>query len=118
MIFDQLDMQGNGGISLAEFHAAALTQRRQLLDSLLRPVFKHFDLTQNGKMSSGEVLSVLRDLGAGGGVTEAKVQEMIAEFDTTESGDLSFNEFCIMMSSSKMSPIDLVAEPSATSVSA
>ena len=72
-----LDLQGNGVISLAEFRAAALAQRGELLDSLLRPVFEHFDLKKDGKMSPGEVLSVLRDLGAGEGLTEAKVQEMI-----------------------------------------
>jgi len=98
VVFDKLDLGGTGVISLTEFRAAALAQRQQMLQTLLKPVFMHLDLDKTGQISPSEMVKVFAQLGVAD-VTEQQVAEMMRHYDTSKTGSLNFTEFRNMIMS-------------------
>lgn len=72
-----------------------------------KATFIHFDLDNDGRITSSELGTVMRSLGES--PTEMQVHEMIAEVDTDKNGSLEFPEFLRMMAK-KQATIDDQAE--------
>lgn len=71
--------------------------------SVWRTVFKAFDRDNNGRVDHGELTRALKHLG--GGWTEARITEALDSYDTDASGDLSFEQFVLLVTG-RPPPVD------------
>ena len=62
----------------------------------LRRAFGVFDADGSGSLSKAEIHEIFMRPGGGHALTEAEVEELIAEFDLNGDGELQFEEFCAM----------------------
>lgn len=62
----------------------------------LKEAFAIYDLNNDGVISTRELGTVMRQLGQN--PTEAEILEMIRQVDTNNSGNISFDEFAVLMS--------------------
>ena len=72
------------------------------MDSLMREVFEHIDVKKTGELDAQEIVRVIAELAGKDGDDVApgdlqQAQELIAEFDASQTGTLSYKEFATMM---------------------
>lgn len=94
-IFSSVDSDLSGEIDYTEFVAAAMNHRNLVSQQRLESAFKAFDKDGNGQISPEEVRVLL---GGGGTLDEKTVSKIIAQVDEDGDGQVSFAEFCEMMS--------------------
>jgi calcium-dependent protein kinase len=94
-IFCSVDSDLSGEIDYTEFVAATMNQRNLLSQKRLESAFKAFDKDGNGQISPEEVRILL---GGGAALDEKTVAKIIAQVDEDGDGQVSFTEFCEMMS--------------------
>ena len=94
-IFKSVDSDLSGEIDYTEFVAATMNQRNLVSQQRLESAFKAFDKDGNGQITPEEVRALL---GGGGPLDEKTVEKIIAQVDSDGDGQVSFAEFCEMMS--------------------
>jgi len=88
------DADGSGEIDYSEFVVATINKRKLLSEEKLTAAFKLFDKDGSGSISAEEVKEVL---GVGKNIDEKIWNEIIVEVDGNGDGEISFEEFKIMM---------------------
>merc|ERR1712060_903810 len=90
-IIKQLDQDGDGQISKAEWWDARLATKFQN-DSIIRQQFNRIDDNGDGFITHDELAKLFN-----GQLTEDLIRQMIKEVDKNDDGKISFEEFVIAM---------------------
>ena len=95
-IFSYVDSDNNGYIEYEEFVRAAIDKEKLLTKDVMHCVFNFFDKDGNGEISYQEFKEIFcRDVNST--VSEKLLKEMMEEVDLDGNLNISFNEFCKMM---------------------
>ncbi|XP_016956556.1 uncharacterized protein LOC108029021 [Drosophila biarmipes] len=95
-MINEVDSDGNGSISAAEFCNVILRKMRDTSkEDELRDSFRVFDKENNGYISATELRAVFMALGEKLG--EDELEDMIREYDLDQDNHLNFEEFVNMM---------------------
>lgn len=95
-IFKQMDTDQSGFIDYNEFVSASIDKEIVTQNEKLMEAFKMFDKDNNGAISPQEIKDVL---GFGGNYSEKEIDQLIKEADQNDDGEISFDEFVVMMQS-------------------
>ena len=90
-IVEDIDQDDDGYIGYEEFLRVALDQKIILTKENLRIAFEHFDANKDGKLSMEEVKNIMGTEGT------AEILEIFKSVDSDSDGDISYEEFCILM---------------------
>lgn len=93
-IMMQLDMDHNGYIDYTEFVLATINKSWLVTKENLIATFSVFDKDGNGTISPYEIKQLL---GVGTSVTDEEWKELISEIDLNGDGEISIEEFVMMM---------------------
>ena len=94
-VFNKMDTDDNGFIENEEFIRAGLDKSIFLDNKVMKFVFDYFDKDGSGEICLKELMEVF---GFGKGEDEMEyLMNIIQEIDTDGNGQISFNEFTIMM---------------------
>jgi len=88
-LFAAADVNHDGRLSSEEFVAATMQREIYLREENLRLVFQHLDKDDSGTIDRQELVQVFGEFG---------VNQMIAEADANDDGEIDFEEFKAMMS--------------------
>ena len=95
-IFLEVDLDGNGEIEFSEWVVASIDKVRLLTDEKLRLAFGLFDKDGGGSISPEEIKTTL--VGSSDTTIEDDVwQKILEEVDVDGSGEISYDEFSLMM---------------------
>lgn len=93
-----IDAEGTGYVSFEEFCTIV---RKKISDDEeereMRDMFRILDKEKRGEVNTEELRWILKNLGDD--LTEADIDDMIADVDTDGSGWVDYNEFCKLMMS-------------------
>jgi len=97
-LFKSIDTDGSGVINYTEFLAASIDTNLYLKEERLYEAFRIFDKDGSGKISADEIKKVLQ--------TETKedldsIDKMMKQVDINGDGEIDYNEFILMMNSTK-----------------
>merc|ERR1712007_228733 len=95
-IIELVTSDGNGKVNYTEFLAATLDKKIYHDESVLWEAFRVFDRNGDGKISKGELTSLVNE-GSIEGVLARDVHEIMLEIDLNGDGDIDFQEFMQMM---------------------
>jgi calcium-dependent protein kinase len=90
-LIQELDYAGNGMINYSEFLAATIDTQTFFNDARFRAVFSMFDVKGTNQITADEMYIAFQKLGQE--VPKAKVKELIAKHDTTNSDSITYEEF-------------------------
>ncbi len=93
-MFDSVDSDRSGFIEYSEFVVASMNEKNVLTNDKLQAAFKMFDKDNSGTISPDEIKEVL---GFGQSLSEAAVNDIIKQVDENGDGEISFDEFAVMM---------------------
>ena len=96
-IIESQFLRSSGMISYTEFIAATLERSFFYEDKYLKMAFMHFDVDNTGSISKTNVKECFDRFGYQ--LDEEEVAEMIADFDIKNDGEISYEEFLMMMKS-------------------
>ena len=88
------DTDGSGEIDYSEWVIATMDKKKLLTEDKLLMAFNMFDKDNGGSISSVEVKDTI---GVGKNIDEKLWNEIINEVDVNGDGEISFQEFKIMM---------------------
>lgn len=88
------DTDGSGEIDYSEWVIATMDKKKLLTEDKLLMAFNMFDKDNGGSISSAEVKDTI---GVGKNIDEKLWNEIINEVDVNGDGEISFQEFKIMM---------------------
>lgn len=88
------DTDGSGEIDYSEWVVATMDKKKLLTDDKLQLAFNMFDKDSGGSISSTEVKEMM---GVGKNINEKLWNEMVREVDVNGDGEISFEEFKVMM---------------------
>lgn len=88
------DTDGSGEIDYSEWVIATMDKKKLLTEDKLLMAFNMFDKDKGGSISSAEVKDTI---GVGKNIDEKLWNEIINEVDVNGDGEISFQEFKIMM---------------------
>ena len=95
-VFKRIDMDNSGQIDYSEFVVATINKRKLLTDDKIRQAFNLFDKDGGGMLSPDEIKDILFP----GQKFESDVwQKVIDEVDDDGNGEISLDEFALMMKS-------------------
>ena len=96
-LISEADLDGDGKVSFKEFLSmSAATKMREIHeDTELKEAFDFYDANKDGLVSVTELQSALKRLGMP--VSHEEAQRMIKAADTDGDGQVSFDEFVILM---------------------
>jgi calmodulin len=93
-----IDSEGTGYVLFEEFCSIVEKKMRDDEDEReLREMFRTLDKEKRGEVNKNELRWILKNLGDD--LTEADIDDMIADVDTDGSGWVDYNEFCKLMTS-------------------
>jgi calmodulin len=93
-----IDSEGTGYVQFEEFCSIVEKKMRDDEDEReLREMFRTLDKEKRGEVNTNELRWILKNLGDD--LTEADIDDMIADVDTDGSGWVDYNEFCKLMTS-------------------
>ena len=93
-LFEQADTDNSGEIDYTEWIAATINKKEILTDKNLDAAFKLFDVDGGGAITVEELKKIL---GKGKNIKEDVWNEILAEVDDNEDGEIDFEEFKTMM---------------------
>ena len=94
-VFKQADIDGDGELDYSEWAVATINKESLLSDEKLKGAFQLFDKDNSGSISADEVKNIL---GVGKKFGTASIwDEIINEVDVNGDGEISFDEFRVMM---------------------
>jgi calcium-dependent protein kinase len=102
-IISKVDYLQNGKINYSEFLAATISARTVITNEMLWALFKHFDTDNSGYISSENIKESLEK--AGRSVTDEEVNNILTQHDIAKNGQITFDEFKVMMSNLKVAEI-------------
>ena len=95
-IFKLVDVDQSGEIDFSEFVTASVNKNELLKDEKLRAAFNVYDKDNSGSIQTDEIRDVL---GVGKNITEEVWQQVVREVDENGDGEVSYEEFKMMMES-------------------
>lgn len=95
-IFELVDVDKNGEIEFSEFVTATVSRDKLLQDEKLKQAFRVYDKDDSGSISVDEIRDTL---GVGKRISVEAWNEIVKEVDANGDGEVSFDEFKIMMRS-------------------
>ena len=95
-IFKLVDVDNSGEIDFSEFVTATVNRDKLLQDEKLKEAFKLYDKDGSGAISIDEIKAVL---GVGKNISEDVWIKLLNEVDENGDGEVSYEEFKIMMTS-------------------
>ena len=102
-MFDRVDCDGTGEIEYSEFVIASMAETDLLSQDRLRKAFQLFDKDNSGSITIGELRDIFSFFQtAGADMDDAYIDKIIAQVDNDGDGDVSFEEFCEMMTNGAM----------------
>lgn len=97
-MFSRVDCDGTGVIEYSEFVTASLGETDLLSKDRLKKAFQLFDKDNSGSITISELREIFSFFQtAGADMDEAYIDKVIAQVDNDGDGDVSFDEFCEMM---------------------
>jgi len=103
-IIADIDGDGSGVIDYTEWIASTLNSKQYFSEDVLWSAFKVFDRDGNGKISKDELSAVVVDdpnVQAVLGNKGFEVDEILAQVDSNQDGEIDFDEFVTMMRAGK-----------------
>ena len=95
-MFNAVDTDRSGYIDYSEFVVAAMQQRQLTSQDKLQAAFRMFDKDGSGIITADEIREVLQ-FGGTQTMTAEEVDQIIFEVDANGDGEISFEEFVLMM---------------------
>ena len=93
-IFELVDVDHSNEIDFSEFVTATANRGNLLQEDKLKQAFAYYDKDNSGSISCDEIRSVL---GVGQHISDEVWQQVVKEVDENGDGEVSFQEFVIMM---------------------
>jgi calcium-dependent protein kinase len=93
-MFLAVDVDNSGEIDYTEFVMATMNEKELITNEKLKAAFKIFDTNGNGTIGPSEINKVLNNSAA---FSEERIEQLISEVDVNNDGEISFDEFCVMM---------------------
>ena len=100
MIFEEVDLDGNGEIEFNEWIVASIDKNSLITEEKLKQAFSLFDADGSGTIRAHEVKATLTGNQSESDFSEEEGQlwkEIIDEVDLDGNGDIDFEEFCKML---------------------
>lgn len=96
-----IDTDGNGSVDYREFLAATMDRQKYVQEDVCWAAFKAFDRDDSGTITRDELAEVFAsgDVCDALHLTPAALDALLAEADSDGSGDISFDEFLVMIRS-------------------
>lgn len=102
-LFKKIDMDGSGSIQYSEFIAASIVVSEDAIAGEVEAAFAKLDLDGSKSLTADELRNMLPKL------DKAKLNEIIAEADTDNDGNIDLQEFKIAFSKGSELAVDLEA---------
>lgn len=93
-IFELVDVDHSNEIDFSEFVTATANRGNLLQDDKLKQAFSYYDKDNSGSISVDEIRGVL---GVGQHISDEVWRQVVLEVDENGDGEVSFEEFKIMM---------------------
>ena len=90
-------MDNNGFIEYEEFVRAAVSKEKFMSDNVLRFAFRYFDKDSSGEITFDEIEEVFKKSVANKENVREALLKIIKEVDINGDGNISFDEFSIVM---------------------
>eukprot|EP00397_Hematodinium_sp_SG-2012_P002780 GEMP01002788.1.p1 GENE.GEMP01002788.1~~GEMP01002788.1.p1 ORF type:complete len:602 (+),score=113.76 GEMP01002788.1:79-1806(+) len=92
-----IDSDNSGKIDYTEFIAATLSKKQFIREDMCSAAFRIFDANGDGKISKAELAEVLKSRGLLDEFGEQTIQGILQDVDQDGDGEISYDEFLIMM---------------------
>jgi len=96
-ILKDIDSDGSGVIDYTEFLSATLDKKTYIQEEVCWAAFRLFDTDGDGKITQDELKAVLESGDVDEAAAKKSMQEIMDEVDTDGNGEISFQEFMVMM---------------------
>lgn len=93
-MFNSVDIDNSGYIDYSEFIVATMNEKNLFSEKKLKAAFKMFDKDDSGFISKDEVKESLQKIQK---LTESDIDLVISQVDENGDGEISFEEFKIIM---------------------
>jgi calcium-dependent protein kinase len=97
-MFDSVDLDKSGYIDYSEFVVATMSEKNLFSEKKLKAAFKMFDKDDSGFISKDEVKESFLKIS---NISEAEIEEMVSQIDENGDGEISFDEFKVIMTQLK-----------------
>jgi len=95
------DYDGNDDVlTIDDFLSARINRKVVQKEERLRKLFHCLDIDRNGKLSSSDICSVLESV-SGKKLIEEEVKNQISKIDTSNNGEIDYEDFLAMFKQSK-----------------
>lgn len=95
-MFNKVDTDKSGFIDYSEFVVAAMNENQLTSNEKLQAAFKMFDKDNSGSISADEIREVL-SFGGTNPLSKEAIDAIIKQVDENGDGEISFEEFAVMM---------------------
>jgi len=96
-MFARVDCDGTGEIEYSEFVIASMSEEDLLSKDRLRKAFQLFDQDNSGTITVDELRECFAMFLKGSDLGDDYIDKIIAQVDENGDGNVSFEEFCVMM---------------------
>ena len=93
-MFQEVDLDGSGYLDYSEFVVATMNEKNLFSEKKLKAAFKMFDKDNSGFISKDEVKESLLKIQK---FSDSELNEMIGQVDENGDGEISFEEFKVIM---------------------
>jgi calcium-dependent protein kinase len=97
-MFASVDIDNSGYIDYSEFVVATMNEKNLFSEKKLKAAFRMFDKDDSGFISKDEIKESLQKIQK---FTEEELNEIINQVDENGDGEISFEEFKVIMTNLK-----------------